>query len=351
MGETVGYFTQDFLQSKYPLPEIPFSYLINGAVLPDDGLLSDIGSLNENEGLFHNNTFIAAKTSDPDIGKLSKVEWINQPIEVKYPWDIFKLNAEEIREDYHKILLNNESREMNDQHTVIYGSDIFIGDNVDIKAAVLNAENGPIFIGNDVSIEENSVIHGPVAICDEAVVKLGSKLRQNTSIGPGSRVGGEISNTVILANSNKSHEGYLGSSVIGEWCNIGADSNTSNLKNNYSNIKLWDYEQESIFQSDLQFCGLIMGDHSKCGINTMFNSGTVVGFCASVFGAGFPPKHIPSFTWGGIEEISTYEVEKGMETAKLVMARRNQSLTNEDISIFHAIMEATTSHRFWERDK
>ena len=195
---------------------------------------------------------------------------------------------------------------------------------------------------------EGSLIKGPFALCDGSTVKMGAKIYGDTTIGPQCKVGGEVSNSVFFARSNKGHDGFLGNSVIGEWCNLGADTNSSNLKNNYAQVKLWNYSKSRFINSGLQFCGLIMGDHSKCGINTMFNTGTVVGVSANIFGASFPRNFIPSFTWGGATGFATYAMSKAFETARLVMKRRGQELTEQDKEILNKISEISSEHRFWE---
>ncbi len=209
----------------------------------------------------------------------------------------------------------------------------------------INTNNGPVFLGRDSEIMEGSVIRGPFALCEGAVVKMGSRIYGPTTIGPYSKVGGEINNAVIQGNSNKAHDGFLGNAVIGEWCNLGADTNNSNLKNNYSEVKIWNYPLNRFTKTGMQFCGLIMGDHSKCGINTMFNTGTVVGVSANIFGPGFPRNFIPSFSWGGAAGMITYNLDKALETASLVMERRGRELTKEDQEILQWIFEYSSRYR------
>lgn len=242
------------------------------------------------------------------------------------------------------------SGRLNDQHSIIYGKDnLYVEEGVKIRAATINAEDGPIFIGRNVTIQEGAIIHGAHAICEHATINMGAKLRGDSTIGPWSKVGGEIANSVIQGFSNKGHEGYLGNSVLGYWCNIGADSNTSNLKNNYASVKLWNYEKERFTDTGLMFCGLIMGDHSKCGINTMFNTGTVVGVSANIYGAGYPRNFLPSFSWGGPGGMTTFMLRKVFEVAKVVMGRRNKELTEADQSLLNTIFNLTAPARSWER--
>ncbi|MFB1003571.1 MAG: glucose-1-phosphate thymidylyltransferase, partial [Bacteroidia bacterium] len=234
-----------------------------------------------------------------------------------------------------------------DSNTLI-GDNIFIEEGATVEAATLNSKNGPIYIGKNAEIMEGATVRGPLALCEGSVIKMGAKIYGDTTIGPYSKVGGEVSNTVFYANSNKGHDGFLGNSVIGEWCNLGADTNCSNLKNNYAQVKLWNYSKKRFLHSGLQFCGLIMGDHSKCGINTMFNTGTVVGVSANIFGASFPRNFIPSFTWGGASGFATYTVPKALETARIVMLRRNKELNNTEKEILNTVFEDSIEHRFWE---
>lgn len=214
-----------------------------------------------------------------------------------------------------------------------------------VNCAILNATNGPIYIGKNAEVMEGSIIRGPFALCENATLKLGAKIYGPTTVGPHSKVGGEVNNSVIFGYSNKGHDGFLGNSVLGEWCNIGADSNTSNLKNNYAEVRLWDYETQGFAKTGMQFCGLMMGDHSKCGINTMFNTGTVVGVFANIFGSGFPRNFIPSYSWGGSSGFTTYLTKKAFEVAEVVMARRQEAFTEQDKSILEHIFQETKVFR------
>jgi UDP-N-acetylglucosamine diphosphorylase/glucosamine-1-phosphate N-acetyltransferase len=222
---------------------------------------------------------------------------------------------------------------------------IFLEPGAKIECATLNASTGPIYIGKDAEIMEGALIRGPFALCEHATLKMGTKIYGPTTIGPHSKVGGEVNNSVIFGYSNKAHDGFLGNSVIGEWCNLGADTNNSNLKNNYIEVKLWDYASGRFIPTGLQFCGLIMGDHSKSGINTMFNTGTVVGVSANIFGSGFPRNYIPSFSWGGAQGYITYHIDKALEVASQVMKRRDIKLDEIEQDILKHIFEITASKR------
>jgi UDP-N-acetylglucosamine diphosphorylase/glucosamine-1-phosphate N-acetyltransferase len=227
---------------------------------------------------------------------------------------------------------------------------IFLEHGAVVECSILNTKNGPIYIGKNAEIMEGCIVRGGLALCDNSVLKMGAKIYGATTIGPYSKVGGEVNNVVILGCSNKGHEGYLGNSVIGEWCNIGADTNTSNLKNNYDTVKLWDYTTDTFAKTGLQFLGLIMGDHSKCAINTMFNTGTVVGVSANIFGAGFPRNFVPSFSWGGPAGFETYPFSKAADTANRVLGRRNLSLSQQDFDILKFIFDYSTRYRTWEKE-
>lgn len=341
----IAFATEEYLQGKFGQPYSNKSLWINASVLPDEALVLELKKLKNQSALFKNDQPIAFwSTSLLDLDKVIKNEYHNDISSISRNWDIFKKNGEEIRSDYQLITNGRVSQDIQDPHTRVYGSDIFIEDGVSIKAAILNAENGPIYIGRNAEVQEGAIIRGPFSLGESSVVNMGAKIRGDTTIGPYSKAGGEISNSVIMGFSNKGHDGFLGNSVIGEWCNIGADTNNSNLKNNYSEIKMWDYLQNTFIDTGLQFCGLIMGDHSKTGINTMFNSGTTVGVSTNIFGSGFPRTQIPSFSWGGASGLTLYQIEKALETAASVMSRRNLSLTNEDKAILRHIFENHSSH-------
>ena len=219
-----------------------------------------------------------------------------------------------------------------------------------VEASILNTCNGPIYIGNNAEVMEGSMIRGPFAMCEHAVVKMGAKIYEGSTFGPYCKIGGEVNNSIFFAYSNKAHDGFIGNSVIGEWCNIGADTNNSNLKNNYAEVKLWDYRTQRFQKTGSQFCGLIMGDHSKVGINVMFNTGTVVGCNTNIFGAGFPRNFIPSFSWGGAASYKTYNIDKAFEVAEAVMKRRNKVLTEEDRKILIHVYNQTAPFRSWEKE-
>jgi UDP-N-acetylglucosamine diphosphorylase/glucosamine-1-phosphate N-acetyltransferase len=254
------------------------------------------------------------------------------------------MNRAEIVADYHLITHGRQSQGISDPYTRVYGiGHVFVEEGADIKASILNASaDGPIYIGKDAVVQEGSMIKGAFALCEGAYVNMGGKMRGDSTIGPHSKVGGEVSNSILFGYSNKGHDGFIGNTVIGEWCNLGADTNTSNLKNNYAEVKLWSYAKRAPEGTGQQFCGLMMGDHAKAGINTMFNTGTVAGVCANVFGGGFQPTHIPSFAWG---TDATFQLEKAFEVAERVMARRKVALTDADKRLLKAVFDLTAIDR------
>lgn len=338
-----------------PLPKGPKLY-INASVLPGKELIEKINELKDSQGLQCDDILIAYKsTENLDSENLStknmfeESEYFGEADLICNSWDIFKFNASQIKSDFSLITEGRKSQPLKDPHSIIYNEEnVFIEEGATIKAAIINAENGPIYIGKNATVEEGAIIRGSFALCEGSFVNTGAKIRGDSTIGPYSKAGGEISNSVIFGYSNKGHDGFLGNSVIGEWCNIGADTNTSNLKNNYDEVKLWNYSKEKFIKTGEQFCGLIMADHSKCGINTMFNTGTSVGVGANIYGSGFPTNFIPSFFWGGPQGKATFTINKMLETARIVMSRRNKTLdkTNEDI--LEMIFRSTKKYRNWE---
>ncbi|MBC6368414.1 GlmU family protein [Algoriphagus sp. AK58] len=353
-GAKISYLTQDYLQKKFPrISEKALA--INGSWMPDSDAIQAINALKEDQALYFGKVFLAGYIGETEknlsfAAERNVVQLTFEPVLLQKTWHIFQFNGSEIRKDFSLLTAGRISQPLKDPHTIVYGADqIFIEEGAKIKAAVLNAEGGPIYIGKNTEIQEGSLIRGPFALCEGSTVNMGAKLRGDTTVGPFSKVGGEISNSVIFGYSNKGHEGFLGNSVLGEWCNLGADTNTSNLKNNYAPVKLWDYTKGGFSNTGLQFCGLMMGDHSKCGINTMFNTGTVVGVGANIFGDGYPRNFIPSFSWGGAAGFSTFTIAKFEETAKAVYARRGVEWTPEEKEIVDKVFELTKSYRIWDK--
>jgi UDP-N-acetylglucosamine diphosphorylase/glucosamine-1-phosphate N-acetyltransferase len=269
---------------------------------------------------------------------------------INYSWDIFSLNDKTIRNDFEFLTQGRTSSPLSKTNQIVGDASlIFLEEGATVECSILNTQKGPIYIGKNAEIMEGCIIRGPLAMCEHSLLKMGAKIYGATTLGPHCKVGGEVNNTVLFGYSSKAHDGYLGNSVIGEWCNLGADTNTSNLKNTYEEVKLWDYTKNSFGRTGLQFLGLIMGDHSKAGINTMFNTGTVVGVSANVFGAGFPRNFIPSFTWGGPQGYETYDIKKAFYTMERVLARREIDLLEEDRDILKHIYEYSSQYRSWEK--
>ncbi len=328
---------------------------INSSVFPNKEILYRIEQMNEGEGIKVGNEIVAFKTKKDTKDHLEiesiadKINFSSEDIEIiqlKNVWDIFLLNKKQIEADFDLICNDIKREKITDPYTKIYGKEnLLVEEGATIRAGIINAENGLVFIGRNAKIQEGAIIKGSHAIANNAEVKVGAKLVGDSTLGPYCKVGGEVSNSVFFGYSNKGHDGFVGNSVIGEWCNLGADTNTSNLKNNYSNVKVWSYNEEQLQNTDQQFCGLLMGDHSKSGINTMFNTGTIVGVGANVFGAGFPDKFIPSFSWGGAEGIAEFTFEKMLATAEKMKERRNLSLTQRDKNILKEVFEITSKYR------
>jgi UDP-N-acetylglucosamine diphosphorylase/glucosamine-1-phosphate N-acetyltransferase len=353
LKQKVSFYTRSYLQAKYKTVLTRDNFYINGALLPDNEILQFIVKLKMNEVLVKGDTLLAARSQTTnfdellsgDFKGLKKTEFPHSVRKIDYPWDIFRLNGEEIEFDFNLITTGRKSAPPNKTVGVIGEDKIFIEDSARLKFVTLNATSGPIYIGKDTEIMEGCHIRGPFAILDRSQVKMGSKIYGPTTIGPHCKIGGELNNVVVFGFSNKSHDGFLGNSVIGEWCNIGADSNSSNLKNNYADVKVWNYPKGKFIGTGLQFCGLIMGDHSKCGINTMFNTGTVVGVNCNIFGDGFPRTFIPDFSWGGPHGFTVFETGKAFEIAEKVMERRGVELTEADREIMNEIFSQTAQFR------
>ncbi len=349
LDTTTTTVTEDYLSDKYPMVELDNNIMINASYLPNPELAEMVKSLELNQAIFKDEDIIAFYTKDThediDFNTFEALEFDNDIIKIEYSWDIFSKNADAIQEDFNLITKNRNSQPIPRSNNVIAPENIFIEQGAVLEFTTLNASTGPIYIGKNALIMEGAIIRGGFALCEGAVVKMGAKIYGPTTVGPYSKIGGEVNNTVIFGNSNKGHEGYIGNSVIGEWCNLGADTNCSNLKNNYAEVRLWNYTSQNFAKTGLQFCGLMMGDHSKCGINTMFNTGTVVGVSANIFGSGFPRNFIPSFSWGGSSGFTTFLTHKAFDVAKVVMSRRGIAFTQDDKTILEHIFENTKTYR------
>jgi UDP-N-acetylglucosamine diphosphorylase/glucosamine-1-phosphate N-acetyltransferase len=349
LGATTTTVTEDYLTDKYPMVELDKNILINASFIPSENLVNLVKELTENQALFLDEEPIAFFTSEEqevDFDTYEIIQYSHKDLlRIENTWDIFSKNDEAIKRDFDLITQGRTSQPIPEKTVAFNKEAIFIEEGAKLPLCSLNASEGPIYIGKNAEVMEGSMIRGPFALCEGATIKMASKIYSGTTVGPYSKVGGEVNNSVIFGYSNKGHDGFLGNSVIGEWCNLGADTNNSNLKNNYAEVRLWSYETENFARTGLQFCGLMMGDHSKCGINTMFNTGTVVGVSANIFGSGFPRNFIPSFSWGGSGGMTTFKTDKAFEVAKVVMSRRNIEFTETDAKILEYVFEESAKWR------
>jgi UDP-N-acetylglucosamine diphosphorylase/glucosamine-1-phosphate N-acetyltransferase len=349
----ISYLTSDYLQKKYPLESNDDNLLINASLLPTYALAEAVAKLNKGEALVLNSEVVALRIGKEDVAVFANdqltltntVEYAEPVDVIRYPWDLFSLNHKAIVADFELLTKGRKSAAISDTNRVKSPENVFIEEGATVEFAILNASEGPIYVGEHAEIMEGAMVRGPLALCEGSALKMGAKIYGATTIGPHSKVGGEVHNTVITGFSNKGHDGFLGNAVLGEWCNLGADTNNSNLKNNYAEVKVWNYRNDRFIPTGLQFCGLIMGDHSKCGINTMFNTGTVVGVSSNLFGDGFPRNFVPSFAWGGAQGYSIYTLPKVYETAQKVMARRGIQLTDIDKEILAHVFAITEKYR------
>ncbi len=348
LGQKTSTLTESYLREKYPVVKEEDNIMINGSVCPDPVLIKEISRLKTGEVLFKNDAIIAMHLQAVELESLDeeKMEDVNMVesrssfIKIIHTWDIFSLNGKALENDFDLITKNRKSEPLSKSNQVI-GDRIFIEKGAKVECCILNSSTGPIYIGKDAEIMEGSMIRGPFSLGEHSVVKMGAKIYGPTTIGPHCKVGGEINNSVFFGYSNKAHDGFMGNSVIGEWCNIGADTNTSNLKNTYENIKLWNYADQTFVETGLQFCGLVMGDHSKCGINTMFNTGSVVGINSNIFGAGYQRNFIPSFSWGGTNGLKPYNIDHAVSVAKKVYQRRDIAFDAVEENILRSIFNLT----------
>ena len=347
--QAINFLAVPELEGKYPKPESEILLMINGAICPDTDLVKAIRQLGDKELLRRGEVFIAAKgTFDPseptiNLQGFKTIDFQEGIIVINRSWDLFSNNKAQLEADFELLTKGRTSEEIADPHTIVYGKErVFLEEGVDIKAAILNAEEGPIYLAKNSVVQEGATIRGPFALGENSRINMNAKIREGVTIGPNCKIGGEVSNSIVYGNSNKAHDGYLGNAIIGEWCNLGADTNNSNLKNNYDEVKVYDFETNDFINTSLQFCGLFMGDHSKTAINTALNTGTTIGVCCNVFGSGFPPTNIPSFSWGGGDKIVTHKLDKALETARKVWVRKNITDTEADEKILKTIFDRST---------
>ena len=345
LGANPSIKTRGYLQPLYgTLSDSEIT--VNSSLLPNHQILEEILHLNAGTSLWHKDIWVA---SHLDELKQNNTQTQTGCHFLKHPEDLFVYAGSEIQKDLALIVKEHHWKPLPKTNMVIGNNEVYLASNAKIEGCILNTEEGPIVIGENAHVMEGSILRGPISIGHNTVIKMGARIYQNTSIGPGCKIGGEIKNSVILGYSNKAHDGYMGNSVIGEWCNWGADTNNSNMKNNYTTVKLWDYNSESFRDTHNQFVGLIMGDHSKTGINTMFNTGTVVGVSCNIYGTGFPRKFIPSFSWGGAHGFKTYLLSKALETAAAAQKRRDLVLPKAEIEMINNIFTESAKYRRWEK--
>jgi UDP-N-acetylglucosamine diphosphorylase/glucosamine-1-phosphate N-acetyltransferase len=353
LNATTSSLTESYLSRKYPTLKEDMNVLINGSICPTDEIIELVKKLGPGQTIVSGETIIALhmtaeeldNPSDQQQEGIEEIEVKERPLQVSHTWEIFSKNDMAIRDDFSFLTKERKSQPLNKTNVVLGDNPVFVEKNAKVNCAVLNTTQGPIYIGTDAEIMEGSMIRGPIAICDHAQVKMLAKLYGPTTIGPYSRVGGEVNNSVLFGYSNKAHDGFLGHSVIAEWCNLGADTNTSNLKNTYDCVRLWSYSKQTFINTHLQFCGLIMGDHSKSGIDTMFNTGTVVGVNTNIFGSGFQRNFIPSFTWGGTTGHTNYKLEKGLEVAEAVFKRRGLVFNEVERALLSDVYRLTLKNK------
>lgn len=350
-----SYITSEYLSYRYPMILEDDNIVINGAIMPNDRLVRLIEQLDPNEALMDGGNLIAARLNkyqferlikDESIDEITGLELTDTPfIHLSYPWDLFLYLRATIEYDYNLITKGRVSQSLPSNNQVIAGDNIFLEEGAQVSCAILNAQSGPIYIGKNAHVMEGAIIRGPVTIGEGSTIKMGAQIYGPTAIGPDCKVGGEVKEVVIMGHSNKAHDGFLGNSIIGEWCNLGAGTTVSNLKNNYSNVRMWDYGTKSMRDTGIQFLGLVMGDHSKTGIQSTFNTGTIVGVAANLFGDGLPPKFVPSFSWGGASGLVTHRIEEALSTAKRVLARRDIPFTEEDDKILRKVFAFSEIYR------
>lgn len=349
LGQPTTTLCPAYMQSVFPKGNNDATTYIEASIFASKDLVEAIKALNDNEKLVHNAIVIAAKMSHSskinfdnfsDSIKDYKTIPFNEKIKnLSKIWDIFMQNDTALKTDFELMTAGKTTQPIPEYVSTISPENVFIEVGAVLNPCIINASKGPIYIAAHAEVMEGCMLRGPIALGKNAVLKMGAKVYGATTIGEGCKVGGEVSNVVFFANSNKGHDGFLGNAVIGEWCNLGADTNCSNLKNNYDTVKVWSEHENKLVSTGLQFCGLMMGDHSKSGINTMFNTGTVVGVSSNIFGSSFPDKFVPSFSWGAAEETTIYQFDKAMETANRMMERRGISMSKAELKMYQYLFD------------
>ena len=351
LGQKCGLYTQDYLQPKFPLSLAKENLFINPAYLPTTALVKKVKNLNLNDALVVNGNVVACLIKSPhpleENNSLNCIEVETPLIHLKTAPDLFLRNAEVLALDFKRLTQGRKSAPISSSNQLIAPENIYLEEGAKVECAILNASTGPIYIGKNAEVMEGSMLRGSIALCENSVVKMGAKIYGGTSLGPFVKVGGELNNVLILGFSNKGHDVFLGNSVIGEWCNIGAATDASNLKNNYAPLRVWNYETENFAKTPLQFCVLLMGDFSRCSIHSTFNTATVVGICTNLFGTGFPRTFLPSFSYGGAQGFKTYAFDKAMESNAAMMERRGVTLTQTDLEIMQYLFDQSAK---WRKD-
>ena len=349
LGCSVTYLTEEYLEAKFPMVEFEENIFIDASIVPTEKLAEEVRFLSEDQAILVDDEMIAFFATQlqeiVDFSSYDLIDFSNDLVSIQQLPDIFKNNFQALKQDFDRITFERNSLPISSTNNVLGKENIFIEEGAVVEFVTINAKEGPVYIGKNALIMEGTMLRGPISIGDNSVVKMGAKIYGGTTVGPNCTVGGEIKNVVFFGNSNKGHDGYLGNSVVGEWCNFGADTNCSNMKNNHSTVKVWSYEAQDFINSEEQFCGLFIGDFSKLGINTMINTGTVIGISSNVFGAGFPHKFIPSFSWGGKESLAEYKIDKALNDSKKMCALKKKTFDEKDQRILESIFEETKNYR------
>lgn len=352
LEQPVSFLTDMYLQEKFQLKVSADNILINGSILPNQDLLAEILSLEADTSLFLDDVLVALHLTAENLthftqGTSPNLKSKNSKAtfeKLNNTWDIFGLNKNAIIDDFKLLTFNRKSAVISATNQVL-GNNLFVEDGVNIECSTINTLKGPVYIGKNVEVMQGCHIIGPVALCDNSVLKMGTLVYKGTTIGPWCKAGGEINNSIMFGYSSKAHDGFMGDSIIAEWCNLGAGTTTSNLKNNYEPVKQWSYSANKFVSTGLQFCGLVLGDHTKTGISSMFNSGTTAGVCSNIFGVSYQRNFIPSFVWGGTSGFRKHRLEEAMETAKAVYARRELAFDEIEENIFRAVFDLTNDNR------
>lgn len=337
---SVSFSTSSYLSDKYAEQRSVDNLWIDARVIPNRELIELLESLKSDCRLFINDRFVAYRGGSYSE-KGERIDFkLEDFITIDQRWELYQKNARVLEQDFKLATHRSVSKSLPSSCTLIGPEEkLYIAPSAKVEGVIFNTENGSIYIGDEAEVMEGVLIRGGLALCDHGVLKMGAKVYGATTIGPHCKVGGEVNNVLFQAYSNKGHDGFLGNSVVGCWCNLGADTNTSNLKNNYGVVKTYNYTKKAFTQTDIQFMGIMMGDYAKCGINTMFNTATVIGPGAVIFGSGFPPKHVKTFAWGGFDGTDKMVLEKAFEAADNMMVRRGLALTSHEKEILTRLHE------------